>query len=104
MSDVFTQNLLDAGVPEVKPPRTTKGSNDMANISLRCPAIHPYFGISDHGLVPGHTREFTELTVSDYAKEQIHYVVSAMAMTGAQILMDEKLRKKIREEFDQAER
>ena len=44
------------------------------------------------------------LAAVDYAKEQIHYVVSAMAMTGAQILMDEKLRKKIREEFDQAER
>jgi len=104
MSDIFTQNLLDAGVPEVNPPRTSKGSNDMANISLRCPAIHPYFGISDHGAQASHTREFAELTCTDYAKEQIHYVVSAMAMTGAQILMDEELRKKIREEFDQAER
>lgn len=104
MDDLFTQNLLDAGVPKVYPPRTSKGSNDMSNISFRCPAIHPYFGIDETGEVVGHTREFAKQTMTDYAKEQIHYVVSAMAMTGAQILMDEELRKKIREEFDHAER
>ena len=104
LSETFTKNLYDAGVERVNEPRTSVGSNDMANISLRCPAIHPYFGISECGVLPGHTREFAEATVTDYAKKQMGMVVRAMAMTGAQIIMDPQLCQAIRQEFERAER
>lgn len=99
LSDVLTENLLAVGIPEVLPARDSMGSTDAGNVSQRCPMVHGYFSISDHGYVPGHTVEFAECAASDYAHEQMILNVRAFAMSAYQLLTQPELLAKIKEEF-----
>ena len=102
LSEVFTENLIRVGVPEVGEARPSKGSSDAGNVSQKCPMIQPYFSISDHGKVPGHTREFAECTLTDYANEQMICNVRAFAMTAYQLVTEKGLIEKVKDEFKTA--
>ncbi len=102
LSDLFTENLLQTGVPEVEGARPSKGSSDAGNVSQKCPMIHPHFSISDHGKVPGHTRDFAACTITDYANEQMILNVRAFAMTAYQLVTQPELLEKIKAEFKAA--
>lgn len=69
LSDAFTANLVLTGIPQED---ITEGedhvSMDIGNVSLHCPAIHPYIQVIDekHAL---HTPEFHDLAMQDRALE-----------------------------------
>lgn len=102
LSDLFTDNLLKAGVPEVGAAKPSKGSSDAGNVSQKCPMIQPYFSISDHGKVPGHTRDFADCTLTDYANQQMILNVRAFAMTAYQLVTEPGLIQKVKDEFKTA--
>ncbi len=102
LSDLFTDNLIQAGVPEVGPAKPSKGSSDAGNVSQKCPMIQPYFSISDHGKVPGHTRDFAACTLTDYANQQMILNVRAFAMTAYQLVTEPEQLQKIKDEFKAA--
>ena len=101
LSGAYEGNLLSAGVPRVMAPRSSFGSLDVGNVSYRCPAIHPYFKISETPIV-AHTREFAAASVTPYALSSLRLVVAAMAKTGADVIEDSGLRASIRNEFEEA--
>ena len=102
LSDLFTENLLQAGIPEVGEARPSKGSSDAGNVSQKCPMIQPYFSISDHGKVPGHTRDFAACTITDYANDQMILNVRAFAMTAYQLVTEPELLQQVKDEFKTA--
>ncbi len=106
MDDLFVEKLIELGVAseDIKDPREGYGSVDAGNVSHVCPTIHPYFDITNDVNVAPHTREFASCTLTDFAYENMKITIGALALTAAEILKDKDLMKKIKEEFEKAEK
>lgn len=98
LSDAFNSNLKYAGEDEILSSKPESGSMDMGDVSSVVPSIHPYIGLGTPG-VPGHTKEFADLTVTLRAHEEIIKGASAMALTGYDVITDRELLGKIKDEF-----
>lgn len=99
LSNLYTKNLKDTGVEEIYEPRESFGSIDAGNVSQVCSAIHPTFDITGRE-VPGHTREFRDATLTDYAHENMKKTIKALATTGKEIIENKEILEKIKEEFN----
>lgn len=98
LSDAFTANLKALGISDIHPPRSSYGSIDMGNVSNKVPAIHPYISISDTPLV-AHTEHFREATMTAKAHQALIKGAASLALTGYDVLTDNALLLKIKEEF-----
>jgi amidohydrolase len=102
LSHVFNQNLIELGVagPDIQHGNKDNGSVDLGNVSLRCPAIHPYVKVIDeqHQL---HSVEFRDLAMTDRAMELMLIGAKALAATGYDVLSNPKLLADIKQEFQQ---
>lgn len=74
------------------------GSSDIGNVSLALPAIHPYIKIAPVG-TPGHSDAFREAAASPEAQESTLHMAEALALTGADLLLDAVFLEKVRDEF-----
>ncbi|WP_274362263.1 M20 family metallopeptidase [Paenibacillus thermotolerans] len=100
LSGIFTKNLVEMGVDESEIQDCQDlGSVDLGNVSLQCPAIHPYVKVVDekHSL---HTREFRDLAMKDRAFEGMVFGAKALAGTAYDVLSDKALLRAVREEFE----
>lgn len=98
LSQLFTENLLSTGIAEVKKSRDSYGSIDMGNVSHVVPAIHPYIGLDSPGL-SAHTQEFADLTITDNSHKVLAQGALALAQTGYDLITNEELLKKVKDEF-----
>ena len=101
LSALYEQQLRVLGVTEILEPRKTYGSIDTGNVSHVCPAIHPYFPITDDREMAAHTKEFGEATLSSFAVESMMLTAEALALTGAALMRDPSLLEGIRREFEE---
>ncbi|MGB4437962.1 MAG: M20 family metallopeptidase [Sedimentibacter sp.] len=102
LSNVFTEVIYEvAGIKMGEPSKNT-GSIDAGQVSQVCPAIHPYFDISNDVNVVAHTREMASCTLTDYAKEQMKNTIAALVLTAAEVIKNPKLYEEIKCEFDNA--
>ncbi|WP_085993464.1 M20 family metallopeptidase [Oceanobacillus senegalensis] len=99
LSNAFDKNIRQTYHHEIQPPKQGTGSIDMGNVSHVVPAIHPYIGLNKPGLVH-HTTEFADKTVSEDGCETLVSGVLALAQTGFDVIVDEELLKKIKNEFN----
>ena len=102
LSTVFTQNLVELGVSAQDIAHgKDNGSLDLGNVSLRCPAIHPYVKVIDekHQL---HTAEFRDLAMTERAMELMLVGAQALAATGYDICCNSQLLTTIQQEFQQS--
>jgi amidohydrolase len=100
LSGVFTRNLVEMGVSESEiQTGQDHGSLDLGNVSLQCPAIHPYVLVVDekHSL---HSREFRDLAMKERAFDGMIFGAKALAATAFDVLSNPELLKHIREEFE----
>jgi amidohydrolase len=100
LQDAFLANLQEAGVPpEAVHESEDHGSLDLGNVSLRCPAIHPYIQVVDapYNL---HTVEFRDAAQLDRAYDAMVLGATVLAWTACDVLTDPALALRIREEFD----
>lgn len=105
LSDVYTKHIKNMGVENVYEPDFFPGSLDMGNVSHVCPAIHPFFGVCKEGeVLTLHTAEFAKATLTETAYDNMIKTVCALALTGAEIIKDKELLRKIRDEFEKAEK
>ncbi|SHD76592.1 M20 family metallopeptidase [Schnuerera ultunensis] len=100
LSSRFTQNLKIFGVENCEKPRDTFGSLDMGNVSHVCPAIHPYFAITEGKTIAAHTTEFAEATLTDIAYKNMAKTIGALVLTGIDVIRDKQLLKDIKDEFN----
>lgn len=75
------------------------GSSDMGNASYRCPAIQTLFDITHWQNMAVHTREFAELSGSDYALEQAIVFAKGHVLTAIDLMEDAAHLEAIHEEF-----
>lgn len=98
LSQLFTKNLLSAGVKEVNKAKLSSGSIDMGNVSHVVPAIHPYIGLDSPGLV-AHTREFAETTITENSHQILAKGALSLALTGHDLITNKEVFEKMKEEF-----
>jgi hypothetical protein len=70
----------------------------LGDISWRCPAIQPLLSIVDRQ-VPLHTAEFEAATRTELGHQRLAAGAKVIAYTALKILLDEKARKDVKEEF-----
>jgi amidohydrolase len=83
MLTLFVGNARELGRPfadRAPAGQMNRASTDMANVSLRLPAIHPYLGIDSQPAV-NHQREFAAHCVSAAADRAVIDGAAAMALT-----------------------
>ncbi|GGB44282.1 amidohydrolase [Virgibacillus dakarensis] len=100
LSEVFTKNLGEAGVEIIHPAKQDYGSIDMGNVSQVVPAIHPYIGLNEPGLI-AHTKEFADKTITGDGKSALSKGTLALASTGYDLLTNSELLQKVKDEFKQ---
>lgn len=101
LSNRFNSNLNLLGVTEIETAKSSFGSLDMGNVSNVVPAIHPYIGLG-HSDISGHSREMADLTMTDEAHQALIKGTLALAYTGFDVITDNELLQKIKEEFKRA--
>jgi amidohydrolase len=100
LSERFTANLIEAGVtPEEIETGKDHGSLDLGNMSLRCPAIHPYVKIVEERLHL-HTEAFRDAAMTERALERMLFGAKMLAATAYDVFASPDLLSLIREEFD----
>lgn len=98
LAGCFRDNLQELGILDIEPPQTMMGSVDMGNVSQVVPAIHPYLKMGQ-GLEIPHTREFAKAALSDPGQEVLSLAVKVLAMTGWDILSEQKVFARMQREF-----
>ncbi len=104
LSNVFNEKIYEVAGIKMNEHRGGSGSIDAGQVSQVCPAIHPYFDITNDKNIVAHTREMASCTLTDYAKEQMKNTIAALVLTAAEIIQNEELYKKIKYEFDHTEK
>ncbi|MFC4559957.1 M20 family metallopeptidase [Virgibacillus kekensis] len=98
LSKAFTENLKSVDPLPVYSAKQGYGSIDMGNVSQVVPAIHPYIGLGEEGLI-AHTKEFADRTVTESGHKAISNGALALAQTGYDLLIDDDLLNKVKLEF-----
>lgn len=80
-------------------PRVGAGSTDMGDVSHVVPSIHPYLAIVDENVAQCHQHRFADAAKSDRGLETALCAAKALARTAVELLVDEPLRKAVREEW-----
>lgn len=75
------------------------GSSDIGNVSIKLPIIHPYLKIMDNP-VNSHSVDFTEISITERAHYGMLKSSKALAMLGADLLLDNNFREKVYSEFE----
>ncbi|MFD2211554.1 M20 family metallopeptidase [Virgibacillus halophilus] len=99
LSDAFTQNLKTYSKHPVSPAVKATGSADMGNVSQVVPAIHPYVGLNEPGLV-FHTKAFADKTITKDGETAMADAVLALAQTGYDVITKKDLLSAIKKEFE----
>ena len=99
LSQAFTTNLKATSAHTVHPKKLSYGSIDMGNVSQVVPAIHPYIGLNEPGLI-AHTTEFADKTITEEGHQVLANGALALAKTGYDVLTNSDLLKEIQTEFN----
>ncbi len=101
LSEAFSQNLMANGVQreEIQSGKDA-GSLDLGNVSVRCPAIHPYVKVTDekHEL---HSIGFRDRAQEPQALEAMLFTATVLAETAFDVMTNPTLLQQIRSEFEQ---
>lgn len=101
LSEQFNSNLIEAGIlPEQIQIGKDHGSLDLGNVSVKCPAIHPYIKVVQERLLL-HTEAFRDAAMTDYALNGMLFGAKMLAATAFDVFADPALLARIRSEFDQ---
>jgi metal-dependent amidase/aminoacylase/carboxypeptidase family protein len=76
------------------------GSTDMGDVSHAVPSIHPWLAICAKGETTCHQHAFAKCAASERGQEAMLAAAKAMALTAADVLLDDGLRSAARAEFD----
>lgn len=104
LSNVFNEKIYEIAGVKMSDPSKNTGSIDTGQVSQVCPAIHPYFDITNDKNIGGHTRELASATLTDYAKEQMKNTIAALVLTAAEVMQNPKLYQEIKHEFEHTEK
>jgi amidohydrolase len=100
LANAFADNMRILGLPvQERDMKRGMGSSDMGNVSHEAPSVHPYIKIAEQD-VSGHTPEFCQAAVSEMGHKGLLDAAKVMAMTTIDVLFNEELRTKMKDEFE----
>ncbi|PWV99427.1 amidohydrolase [Paenibacillus cellulosilyticus] len=100
LSGLFSANLIAGGVPaDAIQSGKDNGSLDLGNVSVRCPAIHPYVQVVDDPFQL-HTIEFRDAAMQPRAMQGLLFGAKILAATAYDVCADPALLRQVREEFE----
>ncbi|HZG88528.1 M20 family metallopeptidase [Paenibacillus sp.] len=100
LSDAFTSALVELGVPESAiQTGNDHGSLDLGNVSLQCPAAHPYVQVVDQKYLL-HSIEFRDAAMTDRAFDGMLLGAKALAAAAYDCASSPEKLKAIRDEFE----
>jgi len=76
-------------------------STDFGNVTYELPALHPAYGIPTKPGGGNHTKKFTHSARTEEAHEATIIVTKALALTGINVIMDDRLFEEIKKAFVQ---
>ncbi|GKU80126.1 M20 family metallopeptidase [Paenibacillus sp. L3-i20] len=101
LSNQFNLNLIQAGIaPEEIESGKDNGSLDLGNVSVRCPAIHPYVKIVEERFML-HTDAFRDAAMTEKALDRMIFGAKMLAGTAYDVFTDSELLARIRKEFNE---
>ncbi|MCG3419325.1 M20 family metallopeptidase [Oceanobacillus jordanicus] len=98
LSDAFNKNLQQVSEGPALPAKQSYGSIDMGNVSQVVPAIHPYIGFGEEGLI-AHTQDFADKTITEEGHQTLANGALSLAFTGYDLLTDKALYQSMQQEF-----
>ena len=104
LSNVFNDKIYEVAEIKMNEHLGGSGSIDAGQVSQVCPAIHPYFDITNDKNIVAHTRDMASCTLTDYAKIQMKNTIAALVLTAAEVMQNPELYQKIKNEFDHTEK
>ena len=99
LNDLLMENAKIAGASRISPPRERTGSTDFASVMYNVPGSCIRVPFVEKG-VPSHSKEWVEKGKSDDAHNAILLAAKILSMTAYDLITDNKLMIKIREEFN----
>jgi amidohydrolase len=92
-------HLEEVGLaPTVSEPWERVGSTDVGDLSYACPTIHPEVAITADGVFC-HTHAFREAAATEAAHDVMLGGATALALTGADVIVDPAIRDAVRTSF-----
>ncbi|MEK3883118.1 M20 family metallopeptidase [Paenibacillus sp. PL2-23] len=99
LSQRFMANLLEAGVDQSEiASGKDHGSLDLGNVSVRCPAIHPYVKIVEEPFAL-HTKAFRDAAMTDRAMDRMVFGAKMLAATAYDAVSSPELLTRMKSEF-----
>lgn len=96
LAELYQANAESLGVT-FPPQAEFSASTDMGNVSHVVPSIHPMYSIGTTG--PNHSHAFTAAAATKPAHEKTLIASKAMAMTAIDVLCNNDLMEKVRNDF-----
>lgn len=101
LSELFIANLTESGVPEGEIQHgKDNGSLDLGNVSVRCPAIHPYVKVVEERYML-HTEAFRDAAMTEKALDRMIFGSKLLAATAYDAASDPVILAAIASEFRQ---
>lgn len=101
LARAFARHMGAMGRPAAETDeRVGMGSTDMGDVSHAVPSIHPWLAICDAGETLCHQRAFARAACAERGLDTMLMAARAMARTGGEFLVDDSLRRAVREAFE----
>lgn len=91
ISRIFSHNLKECGIININPPRDTHLGMSLGSVSFVVPTICPYISITDDKRLEPYTKEFSDATLSEKAKDNIINACEALASTAIDLIEKQDL-------------
>ena len=98
LGEAYRQALESIGVVVDQGPEDEHiGSTDVGNACLRAPVLHPQIAVP--GAKEGvHSIAFAKAAGSEAGKKMLEQAIKSLALTGARVLLEPKLRERVKAE------
>lgn len=99
LSACFNHYMNELGITMNEAEEGSNGSTDVGDVSHVVPTINVYYSITNGKKVNGHTREFRDCTLTDYAYQSMKQTIIGLNLTAIDVLTDQSLLAEIKTEF-----
>lgn len=103
LNRLFSHNLKESGIININPPKDVYAGLSIGDVSHKVPSIHPYISIieadSSNNPIKYGTLDFAKATISPFALKQCNIAAASLALTGLDLIKNEKLLNEVKTEF-----
>ncbi len=97
LTQIFRKNVEEQNYTLIEPP-AANAATDVGNVSWECPTALCFLTLESPG-IPLHTEELAAATVEKKGEKMLKNAIMAMASTALEIITDQSILKKIKEDF-----